>query len=349
MKALYFTEHGGAEKLSYGEIQLGPLPPGFARVRVHSVALNHLDIWIRRGWPGLNLSLPHITGADICGVVSELGEDSGEGSASVGDRVTVYPGVYGPEDEFILRGEPSVSPQYRVLGEHLWGGLAEYVDVPIENLEKPHSSFSDDQAAALNLVVTTSWRMLFSQGKLQERETVLIVGSGGGVNIAAALICVARGHEVFMLAGGAEKVRKAKALGVAHVIDYTAELEWQRAIMKLTGGRGVDLVIDNVGASTFQRSLKSLVRGGRLVTVGNTSGPQVNLDNRLLFGKQLSIIGSTMGSREDWQAGLHFFAEHGLSLPLEGVFPLSQGKQQLQKMENGEHFGKIVLQPGLAT
>lgn len=343
MKGLFFSEHGDATKLHYGEVELPPLKVGWSRIKVHAVALNHLDIWIRRGWKGLHLPLPHITGADICGEVVELGGEAKQ--IAVGDRVTVYPGIIPNEDEFTRKGEPSVSPHFQVLGEHIWGGLAQYVDVPSENLFKVESSLTDEQVAAPNLVVTTAWRMLFARGQLQQGESVLVVGSGGGVNSLTIQICRALGCSVFVIAGGLEKQERAYQLGATEVIDYTTCEQWHREIVQRTDGRGVDLVIDNVGQATYQKSLKSLCRGGRLVTVGNTSGFDIAIDNRLIFGKQLSIIGSTMGSIEDWRDGLRFLKEANIEIPIDGVYPLSEGRSQLERMERGEHFGKIVLVP----
>ncbi|MCB0330814.1 MAG: zinc-binding dehydrogenase [Bdellovibrionales bacterium] len=343
MKALYFKQHGGSEHLEYGEVAVPNLREGWARIRVLAVALNHLDIWIRRGWPGLSLPLPHITGADICG---ELVATSGDASSiSIGERVVVYPGIVGAEDEFVRRGEPSVSPDYQVLGEHVWGGLAEFVDVPLANLRVARSDLSVEDSAAPNLVVTTAWRMLFTRGQLESGESLLVVGSGGGVNVASMLIGKAIGARVIVLAGGAEKSNRVRTLGFTEVVDYLEVPDWHREIMKHTGGRGVDVVVDNVGRETFAKSLKSLRRGGRLLTVGNTSGYNVEIDNRLVFGKQLSIVGSTMGSIEDWEAGLNLIAKHKITLPIDRVYSLSEGKIALERLEQGRQFGKIILKP----
>jgi len=343
MKALYFSEHGDSTKVQYGEVELPILRAGWSRIKVEAVALNHLDIWIRRGWKGLHLPLPHVTGADVCGIV--VAQEGSTHSISAGDRVAVYPGILPASDEFTCRGEPSVSPNYQVLGEHIWGGLAEYVDVPTENLLKVDLNRAAEKIAAPNLVVTTVWRMLFARAALQRGESVLVVGSGGGVNSLTIQICKALGCEVYVVAGGLEKSNRARSLGAADVIDYTLTEDWHKTLMKLTKGRGVDLVVDNVGANTLTKSLKSVRRGGRIVTVGNTSGYQLSLDNRLIFGKQISIIGSTMGSREDWKDGLQFLLDQDIEVVIDGVYPLAEGREQLQRMERGEHFGKIVLKP----
>jgi NADPH:quinone reductase-like Zn-dependent oxidoreductase len=348
MKALFFDEHGGVEKLQYGDVELPPLRPGWVRLRVLAVALNHLDIWIRKGWP--TLQFPHVTGADICGEIVEFGamDEANDGTLQCGDRVIVYPGIYeGEPDRFALRGEESVSPHYSVIGEKYWGGLAEYVDVPYRNLEIAPAGESDEALAAPNLVVTTVWRMLFRQGGLQKGQTVLVVGAGGGVNSLTLQIASVYGADVLVLAGDEEKAERARDLGACEVILYPQVSDWHRTIKSLTEGEGVDLVVDNVGSSTFPKSLKALKRGGTLVTVGNTSGYTLELDNRLVFAHQLRIVGSTMGSREDWIAGLQYMDENGLSVVLDGIHPLREGARLQERMERGSHFGKIVLSPFL--
>ncbi len=344
MKALFFNEHGDADVLKYGELH-DPiaLTSGQARVKVKAVALNHLDIWVRRGWPGLNLKMPHITGADISGV-DEINGDGG--AITEGDRVIVFPGVYEKEDEWVRRGLESLSPTYSVLGEHHPGGCAEYITVPIRNLHSITSSQSFEEAAAPNLVLTTAWRMLFSQGDLQPGENVLVVGSGGGVNSVSIQLASASGARVIALAGSEKKAKAAVELGAHDTILYNKVEDWHRLVLKLTDGRGVDLVVDNVGEATFLKSLKALRKGGRLLTVGNTSGYNLSLDNRLIFAKQLSIVGSTMGSRQDLIDAIAFMQLHGKSVAIDTVAGLSEGKRMMERLERGDHFGKIVLVPG---
>ena len=343
MKAIFFKEHGDSGVLQYGEIPTPKPKPHEALVRVKAVALNHLDIWIRRGWHGLALEMPHITGADVSGVIEEIGSEGSD--FQVGDEVVLYPGFATKDDDWTKRGQESFSPSYTVLGEHRKGGLAEFIAIPVEHIFHKEEKQTFEQAAAPNLVATTTWRMLFTQGKLVKGETILVVGSGGGVNSLSIQLASALGVEVIALCGSKEKEKRAKELGAKHTVLYKEVTDWHRAVHKITDKKGVDLVVDNVGEQTFVKSLKSLKQGGRLVTVGNTSGYSIALDNRLIFAKQLSIIGSTMGSKQDLQDCLSFMKEHEIEVVIDSVTPLSDGIKMLEKLERGEQFGKIVLLP----
>lgn len=342
MKAIYFEQHGGPEVLKFGELP-SPVPAeGQALLKVRAVALNHLDIWVRRGWPGLKLALPHIGGCDIVGEVISAPPSSG---FLPGTRVFVYAGINTTHDQWTERNEESVSPGYRIIGEHLPGGLAEMACVPVENLLPAPADLSDESLCARLLTGLTCWRMLITRGQLVSGETVLVVGSGGGVNSLSIQIARAVGARVIALAGNEEKCLKAQQLGASDVIDYNQTPEWAREVIRLTSGIGVDMVVDNVGKATFPQSLRALRRGGRLVTVGNTSGYDLELDNRLIFGKQLSIIGSTMGSREDFTQMLEFLTAHNIHPVVDTVDSLENGLHQLSRLERGEQFGKIVLKP----
>ncbi len=341
MQAIYFNQHGDSSVLKYADLPEPQAQPGEVILKVHAVALNHLDIWVRRGWPGLNLTLPHIGGSDIVGEVLTDGK-----SFKAGDLVAVFPGINSTQDEWTTNGQNCLSPGYKIIGEHLPGGMAEYVAVPETNLLSAPKELSPELLAASCLVGLTSWRMLFQRAQLKQNETILIVGSGGGVNLMSLLMAQVLQCRVLVLAGGSDKVKLIKKLAAVEVIDYLAVPEWHKAVMQLTNGRGVDLVVDNAGSRTFPLSLKSLCRGGRLVTVGNTTGYKLELDNRLIFGKQLSIIGSTMGNLDDLKAALQFIIQHKCFIPIDLVTGLSQGIHQLERLERGEQFGKIVLTPG---
>ncbi|MCB0352804.1 MAG: zinc-binding dehydrogenase [Bdellovibrionales bacterium] len=343
MKAIFFEQHGGPEVLRYGDLPDPELESGQALIRVRAVALNHLDIWVRRGWKGLRLSMPHITGSDVAGeVVSVKGSDT---TWSAGDRVIVNPGILLGEDEFTRTGRDSVSPGYRVLGEHLRGGLAELVAVPARNVFRLPENVSFSNGAAPLLVATTAWRMLVHCAHLRAGQTVLVVGSGGGVNSVAVQLAEAMGAHVICLAGGLEKARKVKKLGAEDVLDYHQFPQWHVEVLKLTKGRGVDLVIDNVGQETIEKSIRAASRGGKIVTVGNTSGHDLQIDNRLIFTKQLSLIGSTMGSRQDFIDVLKFMWKRGIQPVIDSIEPLKNGVESLIRMEKGDHFGKLVLEP----
>lgn len=343
MKAIYFEQHGNQEVLQYGDLPQPTPKSGEALIRVKAVALNRLDIWVREGWKGLHLNLPHIGGSDIVGELISL--NNAKTQLRVGDRVIVNPGVSTTEDEWTRKGLDSVSPGYRIIGEHTPGGMAEYITVPIDNIYKMSEGSSPEKAAATLLTGTTCWRMLFSQGKLQKGESVLVVGAGGGVNSLAISMASAAGAKVFALTSTSEKEKKAKELGAEHVINYRDDPRWHVGILKATQGRGIDLVVDNVGKSTISNSLKAVARGGRVITVGNTSGPELSFDNRLLFTKQISLIGSTMGSKQDFQNAQEFILKHKIVPAIDRVEPLKNGIEMIKRLEEGKQFGKIILKP----
>lgn len=342
MKAIFFEQHGGPEVLRFGEVP-EPIPQrGEALIRVRAVALNHLDIWVRRGWEGLKLDMPHIGGSDIAGEILSVNAES---QWKPGTRVIVNPGIATLQDEWTRRGEESLSPGYRILGEQLRGGLAEFVTVPVANVFKTPDHLTDEEACAPLLVATTVWRMLFKRAKLQAGQSVLVVGAGGGVNSMTMLFAKAAGAEVIALCGNKDKADRARSLGVQHAITYDDTPRWDLEVLKHTRGRGVDIVIDNVGAKTFTKSLRAVTRGGVIVTVGNTSGHEIMFDNRLLFTKQVSVIGSTMGSAQDLIDALHFMWRHNLKAVIDRVEPLKEGIRMVQLLEDGVQFGKIVLKP----
>jgi len=347
MKALSFDAHGDISTLSFREVKEPCVQPGWTILSVRAVALNHLDIWVRRGWPGLSLPLPHWTGSDIVGTVIALDPVvSSESAITVGTRVAVNPGYLLGHDEWTARGEESESPLYRIIGEDCCGGLAERVAVPTECLIPVPEQLDDAGAAAFLLTGTTVWRMLFSRGALLSGETVLIVGAGGGVNSLAVFLAKRHGASVIVVAGTPEKEKFATEFGADMTVCYREKGAWHHEVLRLTGGRGVDLVVDNVGAATFDKSLKSLRRGGRLVTVGNTSGPLLSLDNRLIFAKQLSIIGSTMGSRADFvNATQALWSEPigTLEKLIDTIAPFERGIEMMARLESGDQCGKIVL------
>ena len=342
MKALYFEQHGGLDVIRHGEVPDPQPGAGEAVVRVRACALNFLDIWVRRGWPGLNLAMPHWCGADVSGEVAAVGE--GVSSWQVGRRVVIDPGINPGEDEFTRRGEHSVSPDYHVLGEHMRGGAAEYVVVPAENLAALPDGIGHPEAAAPLLVGLTAWRMLIHRAGLRAGESVLVVGAGGGVNSMAIQIAKLAGALVYAVAGDAAKAEKAAALGADEVIDRS-ESDWGRKVRKLTGRRGVDVVVDNVGRATLATSMQAVSRGGRIVVVGNTSGPKAEIDIRFIFGKQIGIIGSTMGSHQDFREVTGLLWAGKLKPVIDRVMPLEEGVEAYRRMEAGEQFGKIVLIP----
>ncbi len=331
--------------MQYGDLAERQPGPGEALVRVRAVALNHLDLWVRRGGPAFEkLRKPHIGGADVAGIVAGYGPQGSATGPAIGTRVTLDPGVLTGEDEWTQRGEDSLSPHYHILGEDGWGGCAEFVAVPARNLLPIPDHIGFAQAAAPCLVFLTAWRMLVKRAQVQAGETVAIVGAGGGVNSAAIQICKHLGATVYAITSTPEKMDKAKRFGADHVINYKAE-DWSKAVFIATGKRGVDVVVDNVGAPTWTPGIRALARGGRLVTVGGTGGPSVEMDLRLVFRKQISILGSTMGSRRDFRQVMSLIFEGKLVPVIDRVMPLAEGRAAHELLERGEQFGKLVLEP----
>ncbi len=343
MKALYFNEHGGPEVMQYGDLPDPNPGPDQARVRVKAVALNHLDLWVRRGGSAFErLPKPHIGGCDVSGVVESYGEDASD--LAVGARVAIDPGITTVEDEWTRRGEDSVSPGYLILGEDVPGGAAEFVVVPVANLLPLPDHVSHETAAAASLAGLTAWHMLVYRAHVTAGETVAIVGAGGGVNSISISIAKHLGATVFAITSSEEKMEKAKALGADHVINYKSE-DWSKAVFVKTGKRGVDVVVDNVGQATWLQSLRALARGGRLVTVGNTSGYQAVTDVRYLYSKQISIVGSEMGSHQDYRDVMRQVFEGAVRPAIHGAMRLSEGRAAHEILERGEQFGKVVLVP----
>ena len=341
MKAIFFESHGELDVLKYADLPDPTAPAGHALIKVKAVALNHLDIWVRRGWKGLSVPMPHITGSDISGEIVSVSAPLSQWKEKT--KVIINPGIVTVEDEWVRRGEDSVSPGYKLLGEQLKGGLAEYVVVPLENVFKMPDGLSFEEAAAPLLVGTTCWRMLFKRAQIVPGENILVVGSGGGVNSLTIQLANSIGCKIHVVAGGPKKARRAVELGAASVVDYHKNPNWPLEILKATKGRGVDVVIDNVGKDTFAKSLLAVRRGGRIVTVGNTSGYDVHFDNRMLFAKQISLIGSTMGSRQDFIDAMDYLWSRNIKIAIDRVEGLKDGIKMIKYLEEGKQFGKVVL------
>ena len=340
MKALYFEEHGEREVLQYGDLPNLVSKENHVLIKVEACALNHLDVWIRKGWPGLNLEMPHIGGSDVSGIVVE-----GKGSWKDGDKVVVDPGISSTEDSWTEKGLDSMSPGYKILGEHISGGCAEYVSVPVENIHKRPEDLTASQAAAPLLAGLTAYRMLVTRAGIQNGDNVLVMGSGGGVNSLSIQIAKHFGAEVHVVAGGAEKKSKAEDLGASFVVDYKANEDWHKELFPVIGRKGYDIVVDNVGKPTWSRSIKLAGMGGRIVTVGNTKGPIAETDIRYLFAKQLSILGSTMGSHAEFAELLKLMDSGAIKPVIDCEIPLSEGISGHEILEEGTMFGKVVLIP----
>ena len=341
MKAVVFYEHGSLENVQVTDVPEPEIGPDEVLLAVKAAALNRLDLWVLAGWPGLNLKLPHIMGSDGAGVIAQVG--SRVTDFAVGDRVAVNPTRGSDTDYFGRRGQDNLSDNFAILGEHVDGFFAEYTAVPARNLLKMPDEANFEDAAAASLVYVTAWHSLITRGGLKPGETVLIVGAGGGVNTAAIQIArLAGAGRIYVVGSSADKLAKAEALGADVLINRSTE-EWGKAIFKATNRRGVDIVVDNVGAATFNTSLRALKRGGRLLTVGNTSGPTFEIDNRLIFGKHLSIIGSTMGTSADYETVMGLIFNGRLRPVIDSIYPLNEGPTALRRLEEGDVVGKLVL------
>ena len=340
MKAAYFEAHGGLDVLKVGALPSPPLGPGDVRVQVKACALNHLDLFVRDGWPGLKLPLPHIGGTDLAGVVVEVAP--GVRNVKSGDEVIVNPGLNfeaGPD------GEQRIPPDVSIVGETRWGGLAQECVVPATHVLPKPPEMSWEQAAALPLAAITAMQMVKRKGRVKAGDKVLVTGAGGGVAVMAVQIAKALGAWVCATTGGADKVAKVKALGADHVIDYKAEPDWSKAAFLASGKTGYDAVIDSVGTATFKGSVRALRNGGRLVVCGVTTGPTAEFDLRLLFWKQLSILGSTMGVPQDLEDAVAMARSGRLKVHVDSVWPLEKIREAQAKLAEAGQFGKIVLRP----
>ena len=340
MKAAFFREHGGPDKIEVGEMP-DPVPgPGTVRVKVRAGALNRLDIFVRNGIPGIAPALPHIMGSDGAGVVDSKGP--GVTSVKAGDEVVLNPGINCGGCEFCRRGEHSLCVSFRLVGEHLPGTFAQHVVVPAENVHPKPPGLSWEEAAAFPLTFLTAWRMLVTKACVRPGETLLIVGIGGGVAVAALQIARLLGMTVFVTSGIPDKLARAKMLGAEAGIDHS-KTDFSREIRMLTGKRGVDVVLDSVGKATWRQSIASAARGGRLVTCGATTGSDPQTDLARIFWNQLTVHGSTMGTHGEFAAMLKILGEGKLRPVIDAVYPLSRVREAMEILEEKRQFGKIVL------
>ncbi len=342
MRAMVIDRHGGPEVLQLRDVELPPLRASHVRVRVRAVALNHLDIWVREGWPSLKLPFPHVLGSDVAGVVAQIGSDVRD--LLPGTEVVLSPGVSCGRCAACLSGRDHHCPGYAILGEHTWGGYAELCDVPAQNVLPKPPNLSFEEAACVPLTFLTAWTMLVDRADLRAGETLLVHAAGSGVGVAAVQIGKLLGARVIATAGSPEKLRRARELGADEGVDYEKE-DFARAARKLTGGRGVDVVFEHVGKKTWTGSLASLAQGGRLVTCGATTGPEVPVDLRFLFYRKLSILGSTMGGKGTLFPILRHVEAGRLRPVLDRVLPLEKAVEAQALLHDRAQFGKVVLVP----
>ena len=341
MRAAVFHEYGGPEVVVIEDRPI-PIPgPGEVRLRVRAAAMNHLDLWVRRGI-GIETTMPHIGGSDFAGEVEALGP--GVDPSALGVRAVVDPSLgYGFYDT-PPQGPSFTAPSLRLLGEHPDGGVAEFVVVPAENLCELPDSVSFESAAAASLAAVTAWRAVIVRGGCRAGESVLITGGSGGVSTMAVQIAVRAGARVHVVTSGEESVTRLRALGAHEVYDRSAG-DWVAALKASTSGRGVDLAIDSVGEALWVSVLRSLGVSGRVVCYGATTGPRVTTDLRHVFWKQLSILGSTMGSPSEYRSVMAQVLRGELEAPIDQVLPLDEARRAHEVLEGGGVFGKLVLTP----
>ena len=340
MKAILIPKHGGPEVLRSADIAQPKPDPTGVLVRVRACALNHLDLWVRRGLNGVEFPLPLVPGSDIAGEVAEVGALAKR--VRVGDKVVLAPGVSCGQCAACAAGKDNECRNYTIFGYGRNGGCAEYVLAPEVSLLPMPAGLSFEEAAAVPLVFVTAWHMLVARARLQPGEEVLVLGAGSGVGSAAIQIAKLTGARVIATAGSRAKLDKAREFGADEVIDH-AQQKISDEVRRLTGKRGVDVVFEHVGTATWEQSILSLATGGRLITCGATTGFAAQLDLRYLFARQLSLLGSYMGSRAELYTVLKLVGEKRLRPVIDRVFPLDQAVQAHQRLEQREQFGKIVL------
>jgi NADPH:quinone reductase-like Zn-dependent oxidoreductase len=342
MKAVAIRSHGGPEVVNVEELPDPSPAPGQVVVKVKAAALNHLDIWVRIGWPGLKLAFPHVLGSDVSGVIEAVGP--GVDGWKPGDAVVVNPSLGCGRCERCLAGRENLCRTFSILGEHVSGGMAERFAVPARNVLPKPANLSFEEAAAVPLTFMTAWHALVDRAALRLGETVLVHAAGSGVGTAAVQIAKLMGARVIATAGSDAKLEKAKALGADHVVNYETQ-DFQAEVRKLTDKKGVDVVFEHVGKKTWEKSILSAGIGGRIVTVGATTGYDPLTDLRHVFFRQISILGSTMGTAAELVQVLRFVSEGKLRPVVDRVLPLADARKGQALLADRAQFGKVVLVP----
>ena len=342
MNAVVFRQHGGPEVLEYADAPEPKVRANEVLVEVRACALNHLDVWARKGMPGIEIPLPHILGNDIAGVVREAGELVGWVAA--GDEVMLQPGVSCGHCRECLRGLDNLCDAYDILGYRRAGGYAELVAAPAVNCIPKPKDLSWEEAAALPLVTVTAWHMLVTRARVEPGEDVLIHAAGSGVGSIGIQIAKLRGARVIATAGSDEKLEKARELGADDVVNYTNP-DWPREVRRLTAKRGVDVVFEHTGAETWPGSIQSLAKNGRVVTCGATSGYDARTDLRQVFYRHLTILGSFMGSKSELLDAMRFVERGQIRAVVDRTLPLAEARRAHELMQERAQFGKLVLKP----
>jgi NADPH:quinone reductase-like Zn-dependent oxidoreductase len=342
MKAVIFEQHGGPDVLQYAEVPEPKIRANEVLVEVRACALNRLDVFVRGGLPGIAIPLPHILGDDIAGIIRKVGELVTW--VRPGAEVMLQPGVSCGHCAQCLRGQDNFCREYDIIGYRRDGGYAELVAAPAVNVIQKPKNLSWEEAAALPLVTLTAWHMLVTRADVQPGEDVLIHAAGSGVGSMGIQIAKLRGGRVIATASSDEKLEKAKELGADEVINYTRE-DWPREVRRLTDRKGVAVVFEHTGASTWSGSIASLKNNGRLVTCGATSGFEGHTDIRQIFYRHLTILGSFMGSKADLLEAMKFIETGAIRAVVDQSLPLSEARRAHELMEDRAQFGKLVLLP----
>jgi len=340
MKAIVIHEHGDPSVLKYEDVPEPHVRAGEVLVRVHACALNHLDLWVRRGLPGVAIPLPHIPGSDVAGEIVKIGE--GVTTVRVGQKVLLAPGVTCGKCRACVSGNDNRCREFTNLGYMIDGGCAEFVRCPEVNCMPYPENLDWVRAAAVPLVFQTAWHMLVNRAQLQPGEDVLVLAAGSGVGSAALQVAKFFGARVIATAGTDEKLKKAKELGADELINHSV-MPISKEVRRLTNNRGVDIVFEHVGAATWEHSVKSLATGGRLVTCGATTGYDVKLDMRFLFTRQLSILGSYMGTKAELRTVLKLVEQGRLKPIVDKIWSLQDAALAHEYLEKNKQFGKVIL------
>ena len=343
MKVVLFRTQGGPEVLEYTDFTTPEPGEGQVLVKLEAAALNRMDLWTRSGSSGIKVEFPHITGADGAGTVAKIGPFVS--GWNTGERVVINSNLGCGHCPACIAGKDNLCRSWHLLGETVRGTYAEYIAVPATNIYPIPEGFGARQAAAAALVFHTAWHSLITRGGLKPAESVLVLGASGGVNTAYIQIAKLAGAVVYVVGSSAEKLKLAESLGADYLIDRSQDENWSKTVYYMTGKRGVDVVVDNVG-TTFPSSFRVAAKGGRILTVGNSGGPKFEIDNRFIFSKHLTIIGSSMGTRADFATVMDLVFAGKLKAILDRDYPLAEARLAHERLEKGEQLGKITLTIG---
>jgi NADPH:quinone reductase-like Zn-dependent oxidoreductase len=342
MKAAYISQHGSLDNILVGEVDDLRINPNEVLIETHFAALNHLDLFVIKGWQGLELKMPHVLGADGSGIVKEIGSEVSK--LKIGDKVTINPGISCGKCEMCLSGKQVLCKDFSIKGEHEWGTYAEFFKMPEINVIKVPNSVNLDKAAAAPLTFLTAYRMLKTLAKVKPKDFVFIHGAGGGVSSAAVQIAKYLGAKVIATTSSSEKIERTKNLGADYVINYKEMKDYTQYVYKeITNKHGIDIVIDNVGSATFNTSIRLLRPNGRIITCGATSGSHVEFNLTNIFWKHIEIKGSTMSNQGEFREVMNLVFENKLNPIIDKIYWLDRVKDAENYLNEGKQFGKVLL------